>query len=888
MTGHFFDDEIGAVAAALRSDPARGISSEEARGRFLRLGGNVFAQQEGPSRWEILRGQLLSPVVGVLLVAALLSGFLREWIDVGVILAIVVLNAAIGYFQEFRAERSLQLLKKLAAPRARVIRGGIPEAIAATELVPGDLIELEPGDLVPADARLVFVASLRTDESPLTGESTPVEKTTAPSRGERVGLGDRTGCVYLATSVVGGRGRALVFGTGSDTELGKIVSLVQKAEREPTTLQRDLAQLGKLLLAVCGVAILAVFAVAVLRGLPVSDMFRTAASLAVAAIPEGLPAIVTITLAIGVQRMLKRHVLLRRLASVETLGSASVICVDKTGTITHNELVVRNVVLGGDRDVLLREGGKGIEENGADAAADPQVRRLLGAAAACSNARHGGGADPTELALVRSAQRAGWSEAEIDERFPRLAEAPFDSARKRMSTLHEEGARKVLFVKGAHEVLLERCTSVATTDGVRPIDRAALARIEERSLALARNGMRVLAVAQREVLADGAVADPSHLEHDLTLLGLVAMADTPRPEAAESVRLCAEAGIRTILLTGDHVGTATAIAREVGIFRPGDVALTGVELASLDELDLAARVDRVTVYARLAPEQKLDIVRAWKRRGAVVAMTGDGVNDAPAIKEADVGIAMGQSGTDVAREAADLVVTDDNFASIVAAVEEGRGVHANIRRALLCLFAGNLSEVVLVGAATAFGLPVPLNSTQILWMNLVTDGPPALALATEPPAPDEMRRPPRNRHARMLDGGAVTDIVFQGFALYLGAMLAVLHFYDGGSGGPDVAAKRLQTGVFCTVVLSQMLNCFSFRHDRKSILTVGVRGNPWLLLAVVVSIALQVAILQWEAVRPIFGTVPIPARDWWAIATFSVIPVVLVEIRKAWLRSRGR
>jgi Ca2+-transporting ATPase len=890
MAGQFFDDSVAEVSAALQSDPRVGISDAEAKSRLAQLGPNVIAGEEGPSRLDILKGQLLSPVVGVLLVAAVLTVLLREWVDFGVILAIVVLNAVVGYLQEYRAEKSLQMLRQLAAPKARVVRGGRAHAVASADLVPGDLLELEAGDLVPADARVVFEASLKSNESALTGESLPVDKTTEPSLDTNAPLGDRSSCVYLGTSLAGGRGRAIVFGTGPDSELGKIVKLVRGSEREPTTLQRDLSQVGKVLLVVCGVAIAAVFVMGVVRGfvglgerISAADMFLTAVSLAVAAIPEGLPAIVTITLAIGVQRMLKRHVLLRRLASVETLGCASVICADKTGTLTLNELAVRDVVL---PDGVRLDLERAPSDEPARFAA---TKDLLSAAAACSNVRRdGGGHDPTEVALAAAARRVGLDFAALDAALPRLAEAPFDSERRRMSTLHADRGGKVLFVKGAHEVVLERSTSAAGAGESVKLDSGRRQSLEALAEALAGEGKRVLAVARRELRGSvNGEADPSALETDLCFLGFVAMADAPRPEARAAVDECRDAGIRTVLLTGDHARTARSIAADVGVYRNGDMVLTGADVAGMSEDQLTQVVDRVSVYARLAPEQKLHIVRAWKRRGAVVAMTGDGVNDAPAIKEADIGVAMGKSGTDVAREAADLVITDDNFASIVAGVEEGRGIYANIRRALLCLFAGNLSEVAVVGAATSLGLPVPLHPTQILWMNLVTDGPPALALATEPVSLDEMRRPPRDRRSRLLDKATIIHVVYQGFALYLGAMLALLYFFDGGAGPRALAEQRMQTGVFCTVVLSQMLNCFSFRSDIQSVFRIGIRGNLRLFVAIAVSIALQVLIVQWTRVAPVFHTQALTLEDWRAVVLFSFIPIGLVEIRKAWMRSRG-
>jgi Ca2+-transporting ATPase len=880
MSGHFYDDTVSDSVAALQTDAVHGISAAEADNRLQRLGQNVIAAEAGPSRFDILKGQFVNPIVGVLIAAAALSVILREWIDFGVILAIVVLNAVVGFYQEFRAERALQLLKNLAAPRARAIRGGVSSQVAASSLVPGDLIELEAGDMIPADARIVWTSAFRTNESALTGESMPAEKTTEPCRDVRASLGDRTCCVYVGTSVSSGRARAVVFGTGSDTELGKIVTLVREAEREPTALQRDLGQVGKVLLLVCALAIVAVFVAGLLRGIAAADMFLTAVSLAVAAIPEGLPAIVTITLAIGVQRMLKRNVLLRRLSSVETLGCASVICADKTGTITKNELTVLSLSTPSS-DVELKEGTDWESVAGA--------RALLGAAAACSNAKLSGvGTDPTELAIVHAARRAGWDDASLEHQYPRVAEVPFDSDRKRMSTTHRNGSRGILFIKGAHEMILSRCKHLQTASGVVPLDAAAADRIEQRILEHSRRGMRVIAVAQRDLSDTELLQKPESLEDSLTFLGFLAMADVPRPEAAGAVKACADAGIRTVLLTGDHLVTATAIASKVGIYRKGDLSVTGSDLAAMSEEELIRNVENISVYARLAPEQKLHIIRAWKKRGAVVAMTGDGVNDAPAIKEADIGVAMGQTGTDVAREAADLVVTDDNFASIVAGVEEGRGVYANIRRSLLCLFAGNLSEVALVGAATAFGLPVPLHPTQILWMNFVTDGPPALALATEPVSSDEMKRPPRDRRSRLLDGDTIFDAVYQGFVLYLSAMLSVVYFYDGGAGGRDVSEARLQTGVFCTVVLSQMINCFSFRSDRLSAFTTGFRGNLRLTLAIVVSIVLQVGIIYFPWARPVFHTQSISLVDCRAIVLFSLIPIALVELRKWWKRSSAR
>ncbi len=712
----------------------------------------------------LLLEQFSSLIVWVLIGAAIVSGLLQEWVDAIAIIAIVMLNAVLGFVQNFRAERSLAALKQMVVVTARVIRDGVLVSLPARDLAPGDLIQVEAGDRVPADARLMYTAGLQTQEASLTGESTPVVKCAEPILQEDAPLGDRRSMLYMGTIVVSGKGRALIVGTGLHTELGKIAKMIDeatRAEREETPLQHRLEQLGHSLLWLCLGIVGIVFLAGELRGMPLITMFLTSVSLAVAAIPEGLPAVVTITLAVGVTRMVKRHALIRRLPAVETLGSTTVICSDKTGTLTKNEMTVTTLFQGGEAFTVSGEGyaptGE-IQFFGDPVSLDMRagLKELLRAAVLCNGAelRQQQGSwtivgDPTEGALLVAAAKLGLDKGELMRDAPFLGEAPFDSERKKMTIVRSTKAGPVAFVKGAPDVLLRDCTTWLDSDG-QP--QALTDEIRQQILAknqdLSSQAIRVLGVAMRLLEGIPETYEAGTLEQDMIFLGLMGMKDPIRPEAKAAIDSCRSAGIKTVMITGDHKDTAQAIARELGLMELGLMelgaqAISGAELDQLSDADLALRVDRIVVYARVSAEHKLRIVQAWKTRGAVVAMTGDGVNDAPAIKAADIGVAMGITGTDVTKEAADMVVTDDNFASITAAVEEGRAVFDNIRKSIHFLLSCNISEILLMLFATLLGLPLPLLPVQILWLNLVTDGLPALALAVDPKDPDLMQRPPR-------------------------------------------------------------------------------------------------------------------------------------------------
>ncbi len=786
----------------------RGLTTEEARRRLALHGPNEIQRQAVVSSWIVLARQFNSPVIWLLMGACVVSVGLGEAADAMAIVAIVILNGVIGFAQERRAERAILALRSMTAPRARVRRDGAAVEIPAAEVVPGDVLVLEAGDIVPADARLLEAQVLSTNEAPLTGESAPVEKSIATVAADAP-LAERADCVFMATAVATGTGVAEVFATGMASELGKIAHLLTTAEQGPTPLQQRLAALSRLLLYVC-LGIVAVVAVAGLwHGWSALDVLLSAVSLAVAAVPEGLPAIVTIALAVGVQRMAARHVLIRRLPAVETLGCATVICSDKTGTLTSGIMTVRELW-------------------------GPDPDRLLFAAAACSDAElHSNEptsvGDPTELAILASAAERDIRRADIERSLPRVHVRPFDASRKRMSVQRTDGR---LYVKGAAEALLPLC--VRGTEGAL-----------EASMALAGRGLRVLAVAVGE----------NRDEEQLTLLGLIGMADPPRPEAIEAVAAARRAGITTVMITGDHPATAAAIARELGILAEGDVP-SGV------------------VHARVAPEDKLAIVRRWKGRGAVVAMTGDGVNDAPALREAHIGIAMGRTGTEVTREAADMILTDDNFASIIAAVSEGRGIFDNIRKTLVYLLGGNAGELGVMLVAALAGLPLPLLPIHLLWINIVTDGLPALALVMDPTDEDVLRRPPRHPDEPMLGRSEWTYILVTGI-LQAGATLGV--FTWALHSGTLADARNL---AFSTLVFGELFRAFAARSTTRIFWQVGVFTNLRLLVVVVVSALVQVVIHTMSVTQAFFQIGALSQAQWALAVAIGFCPVTILELEK--------
>jgi Ca2+-transporting ATPase len=866
--------------------------------------------------------QFTSVIVWVLIGAAVISGLLEDWLDAAAIIAIVFLNGLLGFVQEFRAEQSLAALRKMSVSMARVLRNGILQSIPARELVPGDLILLEAGDRVPADARLMYTAAFQAQEASLTGESTPVQKDAQVLAEMDVALADRTNMAFMGTIAVSGKARAVVVTTGLRTELGRIAAMIQRAseaERAETPLQRRLEQFGYTLLWVALAVVTVVFVLGYLRGEPLVEMFLTSVSLAVAAVPEGLPAVVTITLALGVTRMVKRHALIRKLPAVETLGSATVICTDKTGTLTKNEMTVTRLIV---EDRAFDVTGEGYEPVGeireksselgvlsselsgkatatrsdnselktqnSGLSRFPGLRRLLTAAVLCNGAtlRQENGTwqvigDPTEGALLVAAAKVMLTKQELEQAAPFEEEIPFDGERKMMTVIRRTTEGSVAYVKGAPDVLLSRCTHRLTLDGVvEPLDDRQRKAILDTNASLAHESLRVLAAAHRRLDDARASLRPDAVERDLVFLGLFAMKDPLRPEAVRAVRLCREAGIKTVMITGDHKETAVAIAQDLGLSDGPGTAFSGAEINNLTDEQMTQFVERVTVYARVSAEHKLRIVQAWKRRGAIVAMTGDGVNDAPAIKAADIGVAMGIAGTDVTKEAADMVVTDDNFASIAAAVEEGRAVFDNIRKTVHFLLSCNASEVLVMLFATLLGLPLPLLPIQILWMNLVTDGIPALALAVDPKAPDLMKRPPRPPDGRLLDGGRLLAIGGEGLMLGMIALGAFSYSLY----GLHQQVEQARTVAFTVMVVAQLVHAFNCRNERLSLFQLGVGTNPALLWAVLLSFAVQLAVLTVPAVAPVFKVAPLPLDDWLLMGMAGLLPFVIMETVKLFRR----
>ena len=872
-----------AVVTALSTDVIRGLGDEEVVRRQRHEGFNELPEAPPASPLKLFLSQFTSGIIWVLIAAALISGLLKDWIDTAAILAIVFLNGLFGFAQEFRAERSLAALRKLSVATARVIRDGQLQSIPARELVRGDLLLFEAGDHIPADARLIYTTNFQTQEASLTGESTPVGKDAHIVLPANVPLADRTNMTFMGTIAVSGKSRALVVTTGLSTELGRIAGLIQQAtvaETVKTPLQRRLEQFGYTLLWLALAVVAIVFGLGYWRGEPLLEMFLTSVSLAVAAVPEGLPAVVTITLALGVTRMVKRHALIRKLPAVETLGSATVICTDKTGTLTKNEMTVTKVCVGDEAFEVTDEGSPLPSRASA-------IEQLLTAAVLCNGAtlheengaRHVIG-DPTEGALLVLAAKFGMTKQVLEQTAPFEDEIPFDGERKMMTIIRRTPAGSMAYVKGAPDVLLARCTRRLRPDGhVEALNDRHREEILAANGSLARQALRVLAVAHRPLDAPHEGSPAATVEQELVFLGLIAMKDPLRPEAVAAVRLCKEAGITTTMITGDHKDTAVAIAQELGLSDGDRLALSASELDNLTDEQLAKMVESVSVYARVTAEHKLRIVQAWKRRGAIVAMTGDGVNDAPAIKAADIGVAMGITGTDVTKEAADMVVTDDNFASIAAAVEEGRAVFDNIRKTVHFLLSCNFSEVLVMLFSTLLGLPLPLLPIQILWMNLVTDGIPALALAVDPKAPDLMKRRPRRPDARLLDGKRLVAIGAEGLMLSVIALGAFVYSLYGW----HQTVEQARTVAFTVMVVAQLVHAFNCRSERLSLFQVGLGTNRTLLWAFLLSLVMQLAVLTVPAAWPIFKVAPLPIENWGLMAAMVLLPLIIVEAVK-WIK----
>lgn len=893
------------LAQKLQASLDAGLSQAEAAERLASGGRNELSEGKKVSPVALFFNQFKDFMVLVLLGATLVSGLLGEYLDAITIVAIIVINAILGFIQEFRAEKSLRALKELSAPAAKVLRDGTVKAIPASELVPGDIVLLESGDRIPADLRLIETNSCYAEESALTGESVPVNKHCQPISAEDIPLGDQKNTGFMGTMITRGSAKGVVIRTGMATEMGKIAELIQQTESMETPLQHRLEQLGKILIVVAlGLTVMVVLA-GILHGQPPYEMFLAGVSLAVAAIPEGLPAIVTIALALGVQRMIKRRAIVRKLPSVETLGCASVICSDKTGTLTQNKMTVTKMWIGGrEMDVT----GEGYEPQGAvyeagklvDVKQDQSLRRLLQVAALCNNAqliqnepvnepnrgKKGQAAapaeewtlkgDPTEGALTVLAAKLGVSAKSLEGLYKREKEFSFDSERKRMSVLVSHQGGRLVCTKGAPDVLMEQCSYVLWDGKVVPFTPTLKQKVNAAGESMAQQALRVLGFAYRDLRQTDRHESEEDVECQLIFVGLTGMIDPPRKEVRDSIATCRRAGIKTVMITGDHQLTAEAIAGQLGIIPRGGLTLSGQQLAAMDDEKLDSVVDNVYVYARVSPEHKLRIVKALQRKGHVVAMTGDGVNDAPAIKAADIGIAMGITGTDVSKEASSLVLSDDNFATIVSAIEEGRGIYENIRKFIRYLLASNVGEILTMFLAMMAGLPLPLVPIQILWVNLVTDGLPAMALGVDQAEKDLMQHKPRsakeNIFARRLGWKIISRGILIGVCT-LGAFWLTLR-EDPGNPAKLVEA---QTVAFATLVMAQLIHVFDCRSSR-SIFHRNIFQNKYLVLAVLSSLLLMIGVLYIEPLQPIFKTVPIGFREWCLVLVAAGIPTFLMGI----------
>lgn len=896
------------VLEGFRTNASTGLDDRDIKERQERFGLNELAKAPPAPLWRILGDQFRDFMVLVLLAATLISALLGEYADAVTILIIVVVNAVLGCVQEYRAERSLEALKELASPEARVIRGGQEVKIPSSMLVPGDIVLLEAGDRVPADIRLLETSNMEVEESALTGESSPVKKNTQLMNAGGSGPGDHRNMAYLGTVVSRGRGRGVTVATGMATEMGVIAVMLQDAKQEDTPLQRRLGQMGKWLVGFCLAVCAAVVVLGVLRGEPLYYMFLAGVSLAVAAIPEGLPAIVTVALAIGVQRMIKRNVIIRKLPAVETLGCATVICSDKTGTLTQNKMEVRRLLAG---SAMMEVSGEGYSPRGeitvVEGKAGSELELFMKTAALCSNAllsrnnvtvggffrNLAGGkrdpvwdiqGDPTEGALTVMAARGGYWRETLEQGENRIHENPFDSERKRMSVVYrDDQGNDNVYAKGAPDIILDLCTHYYK-DGKRlPMFKDVKDSVLKENASMASQALRVLALAHRSVEAGVSDYGEGVVEAGLTFLGLAGMIDPPRPAAISAVHICKSAGIKVVMITGDHQLTARAVASEMGIMGRGGQCITGRHLDEMSDGELERTCEDVAVFARVSPGHKLRIVRAYKKCGHVVAMTGDGVNDAPAVKEADIGISMGITGTDVTREASSMVLTDDNFSSIVAAVEEGRGIYDNIRKFIRYLLSCNAGEVLVMFLAVLAGMPLPLVPIQILWMNLVTDGLPAMALGVDPADRDIMLRKPRDPGESIFSNGMGWSILGSGLAISLGTLLVFAGEYYWGSGNVDLS----RTMAFNTLVFSQLFFVFNCRSEHHSLLEVGLFTNPHLVLAVMLSTFLQMAVNYIPFLQTVFHTVGLNLSQWGIVLLVAATPMLASIIYKH-LRVRAR
>jgi Ca2+-transporting ATPase len=880
---NWYQLDTAEVLQQLDTDAEKGLSQIEAALRLAKHGPNELQETHSISPWALLLEQFKNVLIVILLIATVISFFLGHSIEAIAIAIIVLFAVLLGFVQEYRAEKAINALREMVAPTATTLRDGKEVEIAARDLVPGDIILLRPGDKIPADARLIEALNLQVEEAALTGESVPVEKHTNPLTDNQLSIGDRKNMVYAGTATTYGRGKAVVVATGMHTEFGRIAQLLQTVEISQTPLQENLDRVGHVLVRVALIGVAIIIVLGLLRGQPFIEMFIFGVALAVAIVPEALPAVVTISLAIGVQRMVKRNALVRRLPAVETLGSTSVICSDKTGTLTKDEMTISKVFVAGH---MFKVSGSGYDpqgmfsDNGSTVEPPEALTLLLQAATLASDTqlvKNNGHweikGDPTEGAFVVAAAKAGLDKTDLDAQFPRANEIPFTSETKRMTTLHTSPSGLIAYAKGAPEIILNACTYQMTSTGVIVLDPASKEKFLATAQQMAGEALRVLAVASKpDTTLENA-------EDEMTFLGLVGMIDPPRPEAKAAIQQCVQAGIKPVMITGDHPLTAQTVARKLGLLRSGRV-VTGAELETISKAEFEHEVDDIEVYARVSPAHKLQVVNALQNKDYIVAMTGDGVNDAPALKKADVGVAMGITGTDVTKEAADMMLTDDNFASIVAAIEEGRGIFGNIKKYLMYLLSANIGEIGLMAGATLLGLPLPLTAVQILYVNLATDGLPALALAVDPPATDLMHRKPRNPRIGIFTRPVVTLMLAGG--LWSTLVNLGLFTWSLNSGRSHTEAMTM---TFLSLVLIEFFKAYNFRSDRHSVLGHPF-ANKWLNIAILWELTLLLLIVYLPFLHIPFNTFSLTLTDWIIIlgVAFSITPIL--ELLK-WLERRG-
>jgi Ca2+-transporting ATPase len=875
----YYNQSVSEIISELKSSDTHGLSSQEAKKRIEEYGYNQLISKGKRTFIQMFLAQFKSFMIVILLIAAAVSGVVgimegEGLMDTYIILGILLVNAIIGAVQERKAESSLEALKNLSAPLTKVLRDGVVSEKATRELVPGDIVVLETGAVIPADLRLTESVNLKIQESAMTGESVPVEKNTDALAGDEIPLGDRTNMAFSSGMVTYGRGRGLVVATGMKTEVGKIAHMLQNTIDTETPMKRQLEHLGKVLgiaaLVICGV----IFLVGILYGNSIIHMFMTAVSLAVAAIPEGLPAISTVVLAIGVQRLVKRNAIIRTLPSVETLGSATVICSDKTGTLTQNKMTVVEAYT--NHQIVSFRDGSEVKLNS-------EQHDLLSIAVLCAdahlrileNGEHETTGDPTETALISIGLNFSLNKDELELKYPRVAEIPFDSERKRMTTVNRFGEKKFhVNVKGGLDEMLSVCTRIVVDGQIKPLttsDREKIFGINEK---MASQALRLLAMANKEITEVPHHPGIDELESDLIFVGLLGMIDPARPEVIEAVSKCTAAGIRPVMITGDHKITAMAIAREIGIFREGDIAITGTELEKISDEELDRDVHKYSVYARVAPEHKVRIVKAWQKRNDVVAMTGDGVNDAPALKQADIGAAMGIVGTDVAKGASDMILTDDNFATIVAAVEEGRRIYDNILKAIQFLLSTNVGEIFLLLVTSIFNMGLPLLPIHILWVNLVTDSLPALALSVDPAEDNIMQRHPRKSKNGFMTKSMIWRVMYQG--IMTGTLPLIAYIIGLRDGGVILG----QTMAFSTLVFAQLVHVRNLHSVTRSSFAINPMKNKWLIGAIFASMVLMLIVLFVPAIRETFKLTTMDAAHWWLVIGLSLAPIVIVDIFK--------